>query len=167
MRCTVAIVVSTIAISNSAQADEHSVSLDKLPKAVTDAVKKLFPEAEMLRASREDEDVEMEYEVIVKESGKQIEISVEADGEIEEMEKEIDLKDLPKRVTETLEKKYPKAVHKSAQAVFEIEDGKEELEFYEMQLKTSDIQKVEVKIKADGTIISKPDEEDGKAEPNK
>ena len=103
----------------------------------------------------------------VKESGKQFEITVEANGEIEEVEKEIDLKDLPEAVTGTQEKKYPKAVDKSVEAVFEIEDGKKELEFYEVQLKTADNQKVEAKIKADGTIISKPDEEDGNAAANK
>jgi len=167
LRRTAAIVVSAIAFSNDVNAVERSIPLEKLPNAVTDAVKKMYPKVEMLKASQEDEDGEIEYEVTARESGKQIEITVEANGEIEELEKEIDLKDLPKAVTDALEKKYPNAVRKSAEAVFEIEDGKEELEFYEVQLKTSNSQNSEVKVKADGTIISKPDEEDGKAEPNK
>ena len=162
-----AIAVSGIAFASDAIAEEKAVSLDKLPKAVTEAVKKMFPKAELIKATQEEEEGEVEYEVTVKENGKKIDITVEADGDIEGLEKEIDLKDLPKAVTQALEKKYPKAVQTSAEAVFEIEDGKEELEYYEVQIKTADNQELEVKIKADGKIITKKDEDKGKAEPPK
>ncbi|MDB5389468.1 MAG: hypothetical protein JWM11_5114, partial [Planctomycetaceae bacterium] len=112
----------------------------------------MFPKAELIKATKEEEDKEVNYEVTVKVDGKQIDITVEADGKIEELEKEIDLKDLPKAVTEALEKNHPKAVHKSAEAVYEIEDGKEELEYYEVQLVTSDKKMIEVKIKENGKI---------------
>ena len=108
-----------------------------------------------------------QYEVTVKEAGKLIDITVEANGNIEGLEKEIALKDLPKAVTEALKKKYPKAVYKSAEAVYEIEDGKEELEFYEVQLKTADNQEIEANIKADGKIITKTDEKKGETNPKK
>lgn len=159
------VAVSGIVFAVDAIAEEMAVPLDKLPKAVTEAVKKMFPKAEIVEATQETEDGEVEYEVTVKENGKKIDITVEADGDIEGLEKEIDLKDLPKAVIQALEKKYPKAVHTSAEAVFEIEDGKEELEYYEVQIKTADNQEVEVKIKADGKIVTKKDE--GKAEPPK
>ena len=144
--------LGSVFVSN-VQAAEKAVPLDKLPKAVTDAVKKMFPKAEMLEAIQEEEDGKIGYEVTVKENGKKIDITVEADGEIELLEKEVDLKDLPKAVTATLEKMYPKAVLKSAEAVFDVDDGKEELEFYEVQLKTADGKELEAKIKADGTIV--------------
>ena len=115
---------------------------------------------------QEEEDWEVEYELTVKENGKKIDITVESDGDIEGLEMEIDLKDLPKAVTQALEKKHPKAVHKSAEAVFEIEHGKEELEYYEVQIKTADNQVLEVQIKADGKIVTKKDKKDkDKAEP--
>ena len=57
--CTAAIVVSTIAFSNNVKANEQSIALEKLPKAVTDSVKKLFPNVEVLRASQEAEDGEI------------------------------------------------------------------------------------------------------------
>lgn len=148
------------------EAKEEAVPLEKLPKAVTDAVKKMFPKAELLRATKEEEDKEVEYEVTVKLDGKHIDITVEANGKIEELEKEIDLKDLPKAVTESLEKHHPKAVHKSAEAVYEIEDGKEELEFYEVKIETTDKKTMEVKLKANGKIVTakEGDKDEDKAE---
>lgn len=159
--------ISATAFMSLARAEEKTVPLDKLPKAVTDAVKKMFPKAELIKATQEEEDGEIEYEVTVKENGKKIDITVEADGEIEGLEKEVDIKDLPKAVTQALEKKYPKAVHKSAEAVYEIEKGKEELEYYEVQLKTADNQELEVKIKADGKIMTDSDKEKGEGKDQK
>lgn len=163
--CVVA--VSVVSFAGDAIAEEKAVPLDKLPKTVTEAIKKMFPKAELIEATQDEEDGDVEYEVTVKENGKRIDITVEADGKIEALEKEIDLKDLPKAVVDALEKKYPKAAHKSAEAVFEVEDGKEELEYYEVQIKTADNQEVEVKIKADGKIVKNKDEDKGDAQPPK
>ncbi len=166
MWCVAAVVVFGMTFASSVKADEQKVPLEKLPKAVTEAVKKMFPKAELVRATQAKEDGEIEYEVTVKLNGKKIDVTVEADGKIESLEKEIDLKDLPKAVLETLGKMYPKAVHKSAEAVFEVEDGKEELEFYEIQLKTADDNEIEAKIKANGTVV-KDDEPEEKAKDEK
>ena len=155
--CVVAI--SGLAFVSDVIAEEKAVPLDKLPKSVTEAVKKMFPNAKMLEASMEEEGGEIEYEVAIKENGKKIDVTVEADGEIEGLEKEIDLKDVPKAVIAALETKYPMAVFKSAEAVFEIEDGKEELEFYEIQIKTADSKEIEVMMKADGSIVTKQNKE--------
>ena len=161
LRCMAVAAISGMAFVSQVGAEEETVPLENLPKAVTDAVKKMFPKAELIKATKEEEDKEVNYEVTVKVEGKQIDITVEADGKIEELEKEIDLKDLPKAVTEALEKNHPKAVHKSAEAVYEIEDGKEELEYYEVQLVTSDKKMIEVKIKANGKIITDKEDEKG------
>lgn len=163
--CVVA--VSGIVFVSDVIAEEKAVPLEKLPKAVVEAVKKMFPKAKMIEATEEEEGGKIKYEVTIKDNNKKIDISVDANGKIEGLEKEIDLKDLPKAVTEALVKKYPKAVNKSAEAVFEIEDGKEELEYYEIQIKTADGKEIEVKIKADGTIITEPDKEkeNDKSEP--
>jgi uncharacterized membrane protein YkoI len=160
LKSTALIVLATISMADSVRADEEeAVPLEKLPTAVLEAVKKMFPQAEMVNASMEKEDDEVEYEVSLKEKGKQIDVMVEADGEIEELEKEIGLQDLPKAVTEPLEKMHAKSTWKSAEAVFEIEDGKEELEFYEVQLKSADGKEMEIKIKPSGKIV-KDDHED-------
>ena len=149
-----------IAFSSNVIAEEKTVPLEKLPQAVTEAVKKMFPKAEMLQASEDEEDGHIEYEVTVKESGKRIDITVEADGDIEGLEKEFDLKDLPKLVIAALDKKFPKAAHKSAEAVFQVNDGKERLEYYEVQLTTADNKKIEAMVKTDGTVIEQETDED-------
>ena len=51
------------------------MALDKLPKVVTDAVKKMFPKSEMLEATQEEEDGKIEYEVTIKEKGKKIDVA--------------------------------------------------------------------------------------------
>ncbi len=127
--------------------EETAVALDKLPKAVLEAVKKMFPEAELLEASSEKEHDETYYEVGLKDHGQKIDVTVEEDGEIESVERELALKDLPKPVVEAIAAKYPHSTLKSAETVSEIEDGKEELAFYEVQIETADKKEMEVKIK--------------------
>jgi hypothetical protein len=136
-----------------ADADEVEITLDKLPKAVSDAVTKKYPKAELVKATKNEEDDEIEYEVTVKENGKLIDITLDSDGDIEGLEKELDLKDLPKAVVDALEKRHAKATVEAVEAVYEVEDGTEELEFYEVQLKTSNGDEIEIQIKSDGTFI--------------
>jgi uncharacterized membrane protein YkoI len=164
-----AVAVSGIVFVSDIIAEEKAVPLEKLPKAVSEAVKKMFPKAKMIEASEEEEEGKIKYEVTIKENNKKIDVSVTADGNIKELEKEIDLKDLPKAVTRALEKNYPKSTHQSAEAVFEIDDGKEELEYYEVQIKTADNKEIEVKMKANGTIVTDEDDDkdDKKPQPKK
>ena len=133
--------------SEDKEEEETKVALDKLPKAVVEAVKKMFPKAEMLEASSEKEHGEMHYEVEIKDNGQKIDVTVEEDGEIESLERELAIKDLPKAIVEAIAAKYPHSTLKSAETVSEIEDGKEELELYEVQIETADKKEMEVKIK--------------------
>lgn len=160
-------VISATTLVGNVRAEDKEVPLDKLPKVVSEAVKTLYPKAEMLKASEEadeeDKD-EVVYEVTVKLNGKMIDITVDDEGEIELLEKEIALKDLPKAVSEAAAKLYPDAKAKSAEAVYELEDGKEELEFYEVQLKTADGKVIEAKFKADGKVVKEDDKDDESGE---
>lgn len=148
------IVVAVVTMACQARAEESAVPLDKLPKAVIESIKKKFPTAELVEATQEKDDGDVEYEVRVTVAGKKLVVTVEADGKIEDYEKEIGINELPAAVTATLDKTYPKATKKSAEAVFEMEVGKEELEFYEVQLESADKKMIEARIKADGTLIT-------------
>jgi hypothetical protein len=135
------------------RADEKKVELEKVPKAVKDAVKKRFPKGEMKEASTEkDKDGKAVYEVTVKEGGKNIDVTLTPDGTIVTIEKEIAAKDLPKVVTEGLEKKYPKATYKFVEEFIKVEAGKETLAYYEVLLVTTDKKTLEGEINLDGTI---------------
>lgn len=162
----------------AADEDEEKVAIDKLPKAVVDAVKKMFPKAEITGATKEEEEKEEDeedekgkkdqddakgddeddekpevlYEVTIKSDGKEIDVTVEESGEIEEIERTIDLKDLPTLVTEALAKKFPGATLKSAEVVYEVEDGKEELECYEVKLEGADKKEIEAAVEIEVEI---------------
>ena len=139
------------------RADEEKVPLDKLPKAVADAVKKRFPDAELVSAEKEKEDDKTVFEVAIKNKDQKIEVTVTEDGKVIEIEKEIDAKNLPKAVAETLEKKYPKATYKVVEEVIKVKDGKDEPAYYEVLLVTADKKKLEVSINAEGKVTEEED----------
>src|SRR5262249_40270653 len=126
------------ALARGAWADEEKVPLDKLPKAVSDAVKKRFPGAELSGASKETENGKTVYEITLGHGGHKMDVTFGGDGQLQGIEKEISPKDLPKPVANALEGKYPKATHKTIEEVIKVKDGKEYLESYEVLLVTAD-----------------------------
>jgi hypothetical protein len=163
LTCITAVVLSGLACVCLAR-DEVKVPLDQLPKAVTEAVKKRFPKAEMVEASKETENGKTEYEVTVKERGKKIDVTLSPEGTLLGLEKQIDAKDLPKAVTETLEAKYPKATYKTVEEIVKIQDGKEKLENYEVLLVTAEKKEIEVVLSVDGKITKTEDKKEEKDE---
>jgi hypothetical protein len=158
MRLFMGCMVLVVALACGVRAAEEKVPLDKVPKAVLDAVKKRFPRAKLVEAARETEDGKTEYEITVKEDGKKIDVTVTPKGAITLIEKEISRKDLPKVVHDALETKYPRAKYKIVEEVFKVADGKETLDFYEAQLETADKKTIEVKVGTDGKIKSEEKE---------
>lgn len=150
-----AILVCTLA--GTAAAQEEKVTLDKLPRAVSGAVKKRFPTAEMASASKETEDGKTVFEVTIKDKGHNIDVSVTPEGMITGFEKAIDAKDLPKPVTAALREKYPGATYELYEEVYHVKDGKESLDYYEMLLTAKDKKKWEVCVSADGKITKEED----------
>src|SRR5262245_204745 len=84
-------------------AGEGKVPLDKLPKKVVAAVKAKFPGARMVGASTEKEEGKTVYEVTLKHKGRNVDVTLETDGTIVSVEKEIRHKELPKVVRSALE----------------------------------------------------------------
>ncbi len=140
--------------SLAVRADEEKVPLKDLPKAVADAVKKKFPKAKVVSASKEIEDKKTVYEVTIKDGAQNVQVTATPEGEITEVEKEIAAKDLPKEVTEALDEKYPKATIKKAE---EVTKGKELS--YEVLLVTKDKKTVEVKFDPKGKVLALEDKE--------
>ena len=85
-------------------AGEEKIPFDKLPKVVLDAAKAKFPDAELIGASKEDEDGKVVYEIGLKHKGQQVDIELAHDGTILVIEKSIAGKDLPKEVVDALKK---------------------------------------------------------------
>jgi hypothetical protein len=144
--------LSLFIASMDAWSSEETIPLDQLPKAVSAAVKKRFPKLEMTEAAKEETDGKTVYEVTVKENGKNIDVTLTPEGVITTIEKEIAAKDLPKAVSDGVEKKYPKATYKIVESVTTVTDGKDKIAYYEVLIVTADKKRMEVEINLDGTI---------------
>jgi hypothetical protein len=101
----------------SARADDEKIALDKLPKAVLKSINAKFPGAKLEEASKEVEDGKTTYEVEFTFKDGEYTVSVKADGTIEEIEREVAIKDLPVAVLAALKAKYPKATLDEAEEV--------------------------------------------------
>jgi hypothetical protein len=152
MRHVARAVAALFVLAAAVRAGEEKVPLDKLPKAVVEAVKKRFPKAELKGASKEKEGDKTAYEVSVKEAGKNVDVTLTPEGEITLIEKEIAFKDLPKAVAAAYEAKYPKATYKIVEEVIQVKGGKETLGYYEALLVTADKKTLEIEMTPDGKV---------------
>jgi hypothetical protein len=148
----------------AAEGGEEKVPLDKLPKAVKDAVLKRFPKADLKSAEKENEKGKVVYEVAIVYKDQKIEVTLTPEGKITEIEKVIKSDDLPKEVEKTLNGKYPKATYKMIEEVIKVKDGKEKLEYYEVLLETADKKKFEVSVAPDGKVLKVEDKNKKKEE---
>jgi hypothetical protein len=105
----------------AAGAQEKKVPLDKVPKAVLDAVKAKFEGAEIKGASTEKDGDKVVYEISLVHKGHKIDASLTADGKFVSVEKEIKAADLPRPVAAAIKEKYPKAKIKLAEELTEGE----------------------------------------------
>ncbi len=158
----VSVTLGMCVLATGARADEEKIELDKLPKAVTEAIKKAYPDGEMKSAEKEKEDGKEVYEVVVKNKDQTLEITLTPEGKILSVEKEIAAKDLPKAVTDAVDAKYPKATIKKAE-----EETKDEKVTYEVLIETADKKIVEVVLDPKGKILKEEKKEEKKKEEKK
>jgi uncharacterized membrane protein YkoI len=141
----------------AARADEEKegkVPLDKVPKAVLDAVKDKFKDAELVSAQTEKEDGKLVYEINLKQKGQPIDVTLTPDGKIVSVEKTITVRDLPKAVSEALDSKYPKAKIKKVEEV--TEGGKTT---FEVLLVSADKKTIEVVFDPEGKVVKEEKKE--------
>jgi uncharacterized membrane protein YkoI len=137
-------------------ADEKKIEISELPKAVVKAAKKAFPEAQIVGAAKETEDGETIYEVMMKLDGKSIDLAIDDEGEIEEIEKEIEVEDLPRAVIKAVRKKFPGS---EIEKVEEVSDEDDKV-VYELAIETKGGKTIEVVMSPNGKFLDDEDEED-------
>ena len=115
-----------------AEDGEEKVPLDKLPKAITNAVTKRFPKAKMVSAATEIEDKVKVYEVTIQEGEVKTDVTLTTEGVITGFESSVAVADLPKPISDAIATKYPQGKMKSAETVTKVKDGKEAMEYYEV-----------------------------------
>jgi Peptidase propeptide and YPEB domain len=142
---------------------DKQVATKDIPKAVQKAVKKLFPGAEVLRATKEEEgDDEEVYEIEIELNKQRIDVTVDEEGEVESFEKQIKVKSLKEAVVNAIQAKYPQATIKSAEELWEVDDGEQELECYEVAIQTTDKKSIEVQVSPKGKIKDHEKKEEAK-----
>ena len=150
--CSLAL-LGLFGLAAAVRADGEKVAPDKLPKAVMDAIKGRFPDAEITSAEKEKEDGKVVYDIELKSKGKKYEMDIKEDGTIVEIEKEVALKDVPEAVKKAVEAKYPKSTIKEVMEVNKVK-GKEETPIhYEVTLETAEKKSLEVIVSLDGKSV--------------
>jgi putative PepSY-like beta-lactamase-inhibitor len=141
----------------SAKDVEEDIALDKVPKAVLDAVKARFKGANLVGAAQEtskEKGDRLVYEVSLKHKGRRIDALFTPGGEMFLYEAQITAKELPAAVAKTLNEKYPEATYKLYEQLYKVENKEEKLQCYEVQLQTADTKKaMEVQVSEAGKII--------------
>src|SRR5262245_52648982 len=141
--------LAVLFVSAHAGRADDEVPVDKLPKAVVDAIKKKYPNAKLVRAQQESLKKEViYYEVRIRAGEEEREVVVKPDGEILFVNKQVKAKDLPKAAAAALEGKYPKARYVE---VLEVTKGQKV--HYEVRLKTADEKAVLVNVDPRGKEI--------------
>ena len=144
-------------LAGSAKDVEEDITLDKVPKAVLDTAKARFKGADLLGAAKEtdkEKGDQLVYEVSLKHKGQRIDALFTPGGEMFLYEAQITARDLPPAVAKTLDEKYPKATYKLYEQLYKVENKKEKLECYEVQLETANTKKaMEVQVSEAGKII--------------
>lgn len=132
---------------------QNKSNLDQIPKTVMDGLKARFPKAEIQQWSKEKEGDITVYDFEFKQQGQKFEADIKEDGTIHNWERAIPLKNLPDVVTKVVKEKYPKSKFKEIMEITAVKNGKEELEGYEIVLRTAEKKTVEVTLAPDGRIL--------------
>lgn len=145
--------VAALVLAAGGRAADEPKDLDKIPKAVRDALAAKFPGAKVVKWGKETEGGKLVYDIEFTQNGRKAEADIAADGTVQNFEREFAAKDLPKAVTDAVAKRYPKAKTKEVMEITEIKDGKEVHGGFEIVLETADKKSVEVTVAKDGKIL--------------
>ncbi len=152
-RIGLAAVLGLAMSAGSGLAGEEKISREDLPKAVRKAVAEKFPKAKIRGVSKEVEHGKTTFEVEMTIKDRSVDAVFNAKGKVLEIEKEIPVSKLPRKVREELEEHFPGAKIEKAEAVTRGEHGPV---VYEVDL--------EAVLTADGKIVRGHEEADEEEE---
>src|SRR5262249_31782611 len=153
--------LAILGLASGARAQEARIELDQVPKAVMDAAKAKFPEAKIKGASKETEDGKTVFELEMTHDDRNKDVTFQEDGTLVLVETAIPEKEAPSAVLEAVKVKYPGAKIKLVESVKKGAEVKEEVDYYEFHLTTSDKKSAEVEVDPKGKIL-KTEEKTGK-----
>lgn len=133
-------------------AGAEELKLADLPKAVRDTVKGRYPDGELKEARLEKEGDRDVYEVELTNSGVAIEIAVFNDGTIDWVAVDLPVRNLPRKVSDSVRNKYPGSKVTHASSVYTVKEGKDHLEHYYVEVTTKSGKLRGLDVLPDGTI---------------
>ena len=137
--------------ATAAAEEPDKIEISQLPKPVSDAVKKKYPKAEIKSAEKGNEDGKTVYEVSIKDGNDNMDVTLNPEGKILLVEKEVAAKDLPPAVLAAAKAKHPGGNVKLCEELWK--DDK--LSGYEVTIETSDKKTAEVEFDAAGKPVAK------------
>jgi hypothetical protein len=135
---------------------EEDLPLDKVPPAVRKSADKTVPKTKWIAATKVTSDGEISFELDGMDSkGKEVTVVLAEDGTLEEVEREISMKDVPKAVSDALKQKV--AGFKVSVAHSTTVDGK--IVSYSFEGKRAkDKEEVDVTVSADASSVDVDDD---------
>jgi hypothetical protein len=158
------LVVLLVFVGRAVLANGEPVSVEKIPKAVKEALLSKFPKAKIDKCTKEKEGDDVVYDIEFKQEDRKYEADIKENGDYINYEKAIEIKDLPKLVQDSIDKRYPKSTLNEVMEETEVTGKEEKLVAYEVVLITADKKDVELKVAPDGTILEDSGAEKPKAE---
>jgi Putative beta-lactamase-inhibitor-like, PepSY-like len=143
--------VLSLAVLGARGGEEEDIPLAKVPQKVITKVKAKYPGADLRSARRGEEDKEVYYTVVLEYKDDEYEVTLTPEGEVTEVARDIEIKDLPRAVSEAVGKKYPGAVLKEASEVREP-DEKGKLTYY-VELTTAEKKALAVTFDPKGQFV--------------
>src|SRR5438876_1848489 len=90
--------------TGTVRAQEEAVPQDKIPKAVMDALLTKFPKAKIDKCTKAKEGNDIVYDIEFKQGSRKCEADIKEDGTFINYEMAIEARDLPKVVSEAIDK---------------------------------------------------------------
>lgn len=149
----VGIVLALLVVSAPSPGRGESVPLHMVPRPALDAVERRFKNARIASADRERDSRGVVYEVAIRDAGKNVDVTVTAEGVIVLIKREVAASDLPEPVVKALGEAYPQATYHALESVTTVQGRQETLAYYEVDLVTARRTLVEVRVSPDGKIL--------------
>jgi uncharacterized cupredoxin-like copper-binding protein len=100
-------IVTGVCLAAAWAGEEEKITVDQLPAKVTAAISAKYPGAKVVGAEKEVDEGKTLFEVAIEDKGSKAEISLDAEGTIVEIERQITDKDLPEAVRKSFHADYP------------------------------------------------------------
>ena len=136
--------------SQPAAPAEVKIKPEELPKAVSDSLKARFPGLEITSADKEIENGNLVYDIELTQNGRKYESDIKEDGTVMEIEKEVDPKNYPHALADSVNSKLPKGKITIVMEVNAVKDKKETPDHLEVSVETADKKEKELLFQLDG-----------------